>query len=212
MLRAAANKGDKARLACRVQAAPQPLFIWSRKSNVLNVTHNAKYNFENRKIDSLTYESTLIVEKVDSNDYGLYECKAENELGASRENVKMDVTSMPDQPLSLNVLNSTYDSVTLSWTPGFDGGLKAKYRIRYREANTENYKFEDAMPNSHKLTIVGLKKNTLYLFSVMAYNSLGSSQYMADLAKAYTKGECQVLVIFIGLLTRSNSIILLLSC
>lgn len=196
MLRAAANKGDKARLACRVQAAPQPLFIWSRKSNVLNVTHNAKYNIENRKIDSLTYESTLIVEKVDSNDYGLYECKAENELGASRENVKMDVTSMPDQPLGLNVLNSTYDSVTLSWTPGFDGGLKAKYRIRYREASSEQYKFEDAMPNSHKLTIVGLKKNTLYLFSIMAYNSLGSSQYMPDLTKAYTKGKCRVFIDF----------------
>lgn len=152
------------------------------------MTHNAKYNIENRKIDSLTYESTLIIDKVDTIDYGMYECKAENELGASRENVKLDVTSIPDQPLGLNVLNSTYDSVTLSWTPGFDGGLKAKYRIRYRESSSEQYKFEDALPNSHKLTIVGLKKNTLYLFSIVAYNSLGSSLYLPDLTKAYTKG------------------------
>lgn len=174
MLRAAANKGDKARLACRVQAAPQPSFIWSRNGNTLNVTHNVKYNIENRKIDSLTYESMLIVDKVDSSDYGTYECKAENELGAGRENIRLEVTSKPDPPLSLNVLNATHDSVSLAWTPGFDGGMKAKYRIRYREANQEQYKYEDSLPNSHKLTIVGLKKNTLYLFSIMAYNILGN--------------------------------------
>lgn len=189
MLRAAANKGDKARLGCRVQAAPQPSFIWSRNGNVLNVTHNIKYNIENRRIDSLTYESTLIVDKVDSSDYGTYECKSENELGAGRENIRLEVTAKPEPPLSLNILNATHDSVTLAWTPGFDGGMKAKYRIRYREANTEQYKYEDSLPNSHKLTIVGLKKNTLYLFSIMAYNILGSSQYLPDLTKAYTKGE-----------------------
>lgn len=189
MLRAASNKNEKGRLSCRVQAAPQPGFIWSHNSNVLNVTHSTKYTVENRKIDSLTYESTLVVDNVETIDYGQYECRAENELGFSKENIRLDITSKPDPPLDLIVLNTTHDSVTLAWTPGFDGGLKAKYRLRYREASSDIYKFEDSMPNSLKHTIAGLKKNTMYLFSVMAFNTLGNSQYLSDLTKASTKGK-----------------------
>lgn len=137
----------------------------------------------------MTYESNLLIEKVAGSDYGNYECSARNELGESKENVRLDVTSKPDMPITLNVLNATHDTVTIAWTPGFDGGMKASYRVRYREANAELYKYEDATPNSHKLTVSGLKSNTIYLFSAMASNQLGSSNYLPDLAKAQTKGE-----------------------
>lgn len=58
-----------------------------------------------------------------------------------------------------------------------------------REASREQYKYIDGLPNSHKLTITGLRMNTLYLFSVMAYNDLGESKYLPDLQKAQTKGK-----------------------
>lgn len=190
MLRAASNKNEKARMVCRVQAAPHPLFVWSRSGKSLNITQSGgKYSVENRKIDPLTYESALIVDKVDAIDYGLYECKAENEMGANRENIRLDVTSKPDAPLSLNVLNATHDSVTLAWTPGFDGGLKATYRLRYRESSASRYYYADSMPNTHKLIVEGLKANTMYLFSIMAANKLGESSWLPDLTKAQTKGE-----------------------
>lgn len=147
---------------------------------------------EIKQIDSLTYESHLLIEKVASKDYGNYECSARNELGESKENVRLDVTSKPDTPITLNVLNTTHDSVTIAWTPGFDGGMKASYRVRFREANSQHYKYEDGMPNSHKLTISGLKANTIYLFSVMASNPLGESNYLPDLTKAQTKGKFTV--------------------
>jgi hypothetical protein len=78
--------------------------------------------------------------------------------------------------------------VTLSWLPGFDGGKKSSYRVRYREINSEHYRYEDGLPNTHKLTITGLKMNTIYLFSVMASNALGSSKWLPDLVRAQTKG------------------------
>lgn len=143
-----------------------------------------------KQIDSLTYESTLVIEKVAPADYGLYECIARNDLGQSKENVRLDITSKPDVPISLNILNTTHDTVTVAWTPGFDGGMKASYRVRYREANSEHYKYEDGLPNTHKLTITGLRMNTLYLFSVMASNPLGNSKFLPDLASAQTKGNC----------------------
>lgn len=188
-LRAASGGNERARLPCRAQAAPAPKFSWSHNGQHLDVNKTFRYNIELKQIDSLTYESNLLIEKVANSDYGNYECIARNELGESKENVRLDVTSKPDTPITLNVLNSTHDSVTIAWTPGFDGGMKASYRLRYREANDNHYKYEDGMPNSHKLTISGLKANTAYLFSVMASNQLGSSNYLPDLTKAQTKGK-----------------------
>uniref|UniRef100_A0A1A9VXK2 Nephrin n=1 Tax=Glossina austeni TaxID=7395 RepID=A0A1A9VXK2_GLOAU len=187
LLRAASGTGERGRLPCRAQASPRPKFVWRQEGKDLPVNRTYKYEVEEKKVDSLTYESILIIEKVAPADYGAYECLAKNELGHAVETVRLDITSQPDSPLSLNILNVTHDSVTVAWTPGFDGGLKASYRVRYREANREQYKYIDSLPNSHKLTITGLKMNTLYLFSVMAYNDLGESKYLPDLQKAHTK-------------------------
>ncbi|XP_054089209.1 nephrin isoform X3 [Zeugodacus cucurbitae] len=188
LLRAASGTGERGRLPCRAQSAPKPTFIWRQEGKDLQVNRTYKYEVEEKKIDSLTYESTLIIEKVAPADYGAYECVATNELGQTTGSIRLDITSQPDTPLSLNILNVTHDSVSLAWTPGFDGGLKASYRVRYREANREQYKYIDSLPNSHKLTISGLRTNTLYLFSVMAYNDLGNSKYLPDLQRAQTKG------------------------
>jgi hypothetical protein len=42
-------------------------------------------------------------------------------MGFATITVKLDVTSAPDAPTSLSVLNVTHDSVTVGWVPGFDG-------------------------------------------------------------------------------------------
>ncbi|EDW35617.1 GL17125 [Drosophila persimilis] len=57
-----------------------------------------------------------------------------------------------------------------------------------RIVDREQYKYIDGLPNSHKLTIAGLRMDTLYLFSVMAWNELGQSAYLPDLTRAQTKG------------------------
>lgn len=193
MLRAASERDEKGRMVCRVQAAPKPTFVWTRAQKVLNNTlSGGKYLIESRQIDPLTYESVLMVDKVDSTDYGLYECRATNELGTSRENIRLDVTSKPDAPLSLSVLNTTHDSVSLAWTPGFDGGLKTTYQLRYRDANAASYRYIDSQQNIYKLDVEGLKPNTAYLFSITAMNKLGSSGWLPDSAKATTKGRKRI--------------------
>lgn len=141
-----------------------------------------------RQIDALTYESQLLIEKVATADYGNYDCHARNDLGLAKASVRLDITSKPDQPASLRVLNVTHENATLDWTPGFNGGMKASYRVRYREAQSEHYRYEDGVPNANKLTVGGLRANTLYLFSVMASNGLGSSNYLPDLTKVQTLG------------------------
>ncbi|XP_059607885.1 nephrin isoform X2 [Phlebotomus argentipes] len=187
LLRAATGAGERGRLPCRVEASPRPTFVWARSGQQLNVNQSSKYFVELKQLDSITYESILLIERVTPSDYGQYECVVQNELGDTKENVRLDITSPPDTPINLTVVNVTHDSVTMTWTPGFDGGMKASYRIRFREANSEHYRYEDGLPGVHKITINGLRMNTMYLFSIMASNALGSSKYMPDLVKAKTK-------------------------
>uniref|UniRef100_A0A182QWF6 Nephrin n=1 Tax=Anopheles farauti TaxID=69004 RepID=A0A182QWF6_9DIPT len=187
MLRGAAGSGDQARLPCRAQAAPVPTFYWIRSGQELPVNQSSKYRALQHQLDALTYESILLIERVSSVDYGEYECRAKNELGTGSGVGRLDVKSAPDPPSTLSVLNVTHDSVTLGWEPGFDGGHRASYRIRYREASSERYRYEDGPANAHRLTVSGLRSNTLYLFSIMAANVLGESRYLPDLTRAQTK-------------------------
>lgn len=189
VLKAASGANERGRLLCRAQASPRPIFTWSRSGAVINVNQTSKYGAEMKMIDSLTYESVLLINKVEPRDYGDYECRAHNDLGSTNETINLKVTSQPDPPLELSILNVTHDSVTVGWVPGFDGGMKASYRVRYRDANTEHYKYEDSLPNSNKLSISGLRMNTLYLFSVQARNNLGDSPFLPDIKKAQTLGK-----------------------
>lgn len=145
-----------------------------------------------------------------SSDYGSYECVARNELGFSTVSPRLEVTSAPDVPTLLTVLNVTHDSVTLQWTPGFDGGIKASYRIRYRQVDEEGYKYIDVLPhNVTSFTIQDLEVNTQYVFSIMAVNKLGSSKYMPDLLSARTssKFSLMILKIFHGILFQSCALL-----
>lgn len=132
----------------------------------------------------------LIITHVTSSDYGNYECVARNELGFATSSPRLEVSSAPDPPSLLTALNVTHDSVTLAWTPGFDGGMKASYRIRYREIEEDSYKYEDVVPyNVTQYIIKGLDINTAYIFSIMAMNKLGNSKFMPDLVSVKTSGE-----------------------
>ncbi|XP_053676889.1 nephrin-like [Anopheles nili] len=189
MLRGAAGSGEQARLPCRTQAAPAPSFTWFRSGQELAINRTAKYHATQRQLDALTHESVLLIERVSSSDYGEYECRATNDLGTGLATGRLDVKSVPDPPTSLTVLNITHDSVTLGWEPGFDGGHRASFRVRYREATSERYRYEDGPAGGlRRLTVDGLRSNTLYLFSIMASNALGESRYLPDLTRAQTKG------------------------
>lgn len=77
----------------------------------------------------MTWESVLSVKNVLPPDYGLYECMAHNSLGDETHQVRLEVRSVPEPPNGLKVVNFTQDSVTLSWSPGFDGGHDQSFKV-----------------------------------------------------------------------------------
>lgn len=143
------------------------------------------------QVDVLTHESVLLVHKVEQADFGQYQCTAQNEIGFSTNSVELDITSKPDPPTNLNVNDTTHNSITLSWTPGFDGGLSTTFRIRYKPSGSANeaYQYADVTPSNATTYVVrNLDLATEYVFSAMALNKRGPSDYAGHL-KAHTTSK-----------------------
>ncbi|CAH0546788.1 unnamed protein product [Brassicogethes aeneus] len=189
LLKFASDAGDTGKLICRSQGSPLARYSWARSGSPITTNTTGKYYTTYKQIDSLISESALFITHVTSADYGNYECVARNELGFSTISPRLEVTSAPDTPTLLTVLNVTHNSVVLGWTPGFDGGMKSSYRIRYRLVDDDAYKYEDVPSNVTTYVIKGLEVNTQYVFSIMAMNKLGSSNFMPDLLSARTSSK-----------------------
>ncbi|XP_060520055.1 nephrin isoform X3 [Cylas formicarius] len=190
LLKFASDAGDTGKMICRSQASPLARYTWARNGNPISPNTTGKYYTTYRQIDQLMSESVLYISHVTSADYGNYECLARNELGFSTISPRLEVTSAPDPPSSLVVANVSHDSVTLSWTPGFDGGMTPSYRLRYRQVDEDGYKYDDVLPhNVTTYVIKGLESNSKYVFSIMASNKLGNSKYLPDLLSAKTSNK-----------------------
>lgn len=186
LLKSASNNGETGKLVCRVSAAPAVNFTWSRGGAIISTDHH-KYLIDYKQIDDVHYESVVLIRNIEQADYGRYECIARNALGFSTNTVKLSITNPPDPPSNLQVYNASHDSLTLGWEPGFDGGLPATFRLRYKLANSpgSNYKYEDT-GNVTRYTVTGLDLGTEYVFSIQAQNRLGVSRYLPDTLKAST--------------------------
>ncbi|KAF7487628.1 Nephrin [Sarcoptes scabiei] len=150
------------------------------------------------KLDLITYQSVLIINDITSSDYGQYECVAQNDLGFDALFIGLNRTSKPDPPRSLRIVNVTSGSVTIRWVPGFDGGLDQSFRVRYRPFDSLDSSdnvdpltmYRDVYPpNATTVTIGGLRDNTDYIFSVMASNIKGSSEFSEDSIQTKTLKE-----------------------
>ena len=130
----------------------------------------------------LTWESHLLVKNVTSKDYGIYDCIAQNEMGLERYGIYLNVTSRPDPPSYLKILNVTYNSVNLTWTPGFNGGFNQTFKIRYQREGAINYQYVDVAPQGiDTFEVQDLKVDTKYSISIMAFNTVGASAYTSPI-------------------------------
>lgn len=63
----------------------------------------------------------------------------------------------PDPPYDIKFVNATHDSITLTWQPGFDGGMEQAFRIRYRPTGAPNYKYVDIGTSINVYVLTGVE-------------------------------------------------------
>lgn len=91
-------------------------------------------------------------------------------------------TVVPDTPSNLSEVDSTERSITVRWTPSFDGGHEQTFVIEYREIHEND--FQKALVSRastilqhepHYHTVTALKSGTKYEIRIFSRNMVGSS-------------------------------------
>ncbi|NWV34623.1 NPHN protein, partial [Grantiella picta] len=105
---------------------------------------------------------------------GVFDCVAKNERGEVRRNFRLQLADRPDPPGSLQLSDVLATSLSVQWSPGFNGGLPQHFLIRAESP--------DAPPppaalvtSGFSLTLRGLRPATPYDVTVIARNARGES-------------------------------------
>ncbi|KAL4657723.1 nephrin, partial [Arapaima gigas] len=175
-----ASRGDgsgTAELVCRAEGIPKVDFTWA-KNGVKVDFNNPRYSERTAK-DGWVHTGTLTIVNVSAAlDYAVFTCTASNRLGEDHLAIQLLSTNHPDPPSGLRLLSVSHHTVTLQWNAGFDGGLRQKFRVRYRWPASTSFLYVDVFPpTATSFTVSGLSPKTTYNFSVNALNSMGESEY-----------------------------------
>ncbi|CAG2110914.1 unnamed protein product, partial [Medioppia subpectinata] len=180
----AADESETVKMVCTATGVPKVQFKWldadgqvfSTESDLL-VNNNVKYfryNLERKQISETVFQSAFIIKSItDSELNKSFECIAHNDKGKTQTVIKLRKRGKPDPPLHIKLVNITHNTVCLNWSPGFDGGLKQSFRVKFYTIGQNNYQSKETDRNW--IIIKGLESASKYNFAVHSYNGFGES-------------------------------------
>ena len=84
----------------------------------------------------------------------------------------------PEAPSNVTVKQISFQTILVSWLPGYDGGADINFIIRYKISSSDVWTSSDKI--SGNLTSAMLNKeeewNGVFVFSVLAVNQFGSGE------------------------------------
>ena len=195
-LKFASRPSDDVDLSCVAEAFPLPAFEWNR--NNVKISNGSRFSIlapqqVQGEAYPFVYKSVLKISSVEESDYGAYQCVSGNDDGLSDVNVTLDKLSKPDAPTKMEFGGKKYNSVTLSWLSGFNGGKEQTFTLlltkddasvarRKRTALGEEIVtgvvgVNDPPGTRFEYNITGLEPSQLYNVALEAKNMLGGSGY-----------------------------------
>ncbi|XP_048773345.2 nephrin-like isoform X3 [Ostrea edulis] len=178
--KAGGKHGDTVILICKAEGTPEMQFTWLKEGT--EIQRDGKFGISSTTATTIfdtKFKSELTVRSIAKADYGTYTCKARNDRGQDQFNIHLNGTSKPDPPYNLTFVNSTRNSLTFSWKPGFNGGLDQEFRIQYQRKGSKSVTTKsidvDKSVDKIVLTIKGLEFGHEYLIDVLAINELGET-------------------------------------
>ncbi|XP_042906000.1 cell adhesion molecule Dscam1 [Parasteatoda tepidariorum] len=177
------KKGEKFTLDCQA-TGDQPLrFTWKRNNQMIDPSSETRYSLS-MKETGLGVKSTLTIDKTERKDSSLFICTAINDYGEDSMNIQVTIQDLPDAPQNLEVHDVSSRSIRLTWDRPFDGNSPiTEYTIMWRYADAESTDDPIKVQGKEKtITVRGLKPKTKYYFRVKCSNSIGESQFGAEVA------------------------------
>jgi len=171
----AADKGETARIPCRMQAYPALNFEWSKGNSLL--TQRPPHSMTKTQLGDDIYEGILVISHVEDSTYGEYSCKATNQLGEQKTIITLQPRGKPERPRSLRAMDTQANSVSLQFEEGFNGGYnQTTYNIAYTEVGSGQEKYHDCV-HRNPCNISDLDQYTKYHFKIKAVNIRGHSDW-----------------------------------
>jgi hypothetical protein len=199
---AGAMDGEDEMLTCIAEGNPAPTINWYTPSDALVISDSTKYTTRNMetsadKVVGYKVTGTLTIYAVDSEkDYGQYTCSAFNGI-AEEDILKINLTlsRKPDSPTEVRSSEKTSDSITVSWTAGYDGGEDQWFIVSYLKTNSEDSEvFSDPITGGENMyTVTGLEGYTEYEVRVYAENKFGRNPNYGETRETITRKNQEVL-------------------
>ncbi|XP_066603914.1 roundabout homolog 2-like isoform X2 [Prorops nasuta] len=166
-------------LPCRAVGTPIPKVQWHKDGVLIQLGSRI----------TMASNGTLIISDLQASDAGLYTCIASSESGNTSWSATLavsstttfhktpDILALPQNPSKPRIVNTTSNSVTLTWSPGHEGQSKIiGYNIEYFSSNLNTGWVVAATGIiDDTYTVNDLKPDTNYVFLVRAENSQGLS-------------------------------------
>ncbi|CAD6198887.1 unnamed protein product, partial [Caenorhabditis auriculariae] len=169
-----AYAGEKAKILVPFAATPEPKVTWSKG--------DAKITESDRraKVESNDYLSTLVIEKCELSDSGLYFIELQNSQGSDTASVRLKVVDKPTAPQGpLRIEDISPDCCTLHWLPPVsDGGSPVtNYIVEKLNLRGEpRWEKVSSFVRNLNYTVGNLVEGDRYRFRVRAENQYGFSE------------------------------------
>lgn len=183
-LNLATDLSQTVKLVCSASGVPTVHFKWmTDHKEFLNTEEELLfqndvkyfgYSLERKQISESVFQSALTIKRITDRELNKsFKCIAHNQKGETQTDIKLRKRGKPDPPNDIKVINVTNKSVFMSWRPGFDGGVKQSFRIKYYKISTNNYQVKETDKNW--ILINGLETDSEYCFDVFPFNTFGES-------------------------------------
>ncbi|XP_055948529.1 cell adhesion molecule Dscam2-like [Argiope bruennichi] len=178
-----ARRGERTLIDCTSFGNKPMSFIWRKQGIVIDPSIEPRYKLVDEELVDGD-RTTLIIEKAERKDSALFTCTAINDYGEDSMNIQLTVQDIPDAPQNLEVHDISSRNVRLTWNKPFDGNSPIlQYTVMWRQINGEVVGGPISVPGTETtLTVRGLRPKTRYFFRVKCQNSLGESQFGAEVA------------------------------
>jgi len=175
----AADLGEPAFISCKMQAFPRLSFEWSKGNS--HLTERSQYKISMAELEDDIYEGVLQIERVEESSYDEYTCKAQNQMGAQRTIIRLQPKGKPEQPLDVRPVYTGWDTISLEWIQGFNGGYnQTTHNVEYKKIGGGSTRYHDCV-YKNPCNISGLEQHTTYQFKVKAVNIRGDSGWSRDI-------------------------------
>ncbi|XP_012288743.1 protein sax-3 [Orussus abietinus] len=164
---------------CRAVGTPMPRVQWHKDGVLIQLGGRI----------TMANNGTLFIDDLQNGDSGLYTCIASSESGNTSWSATLSVSStttfhrtpdmsaLPQNPSKPRIVNTTSNTVTLTWSPGHEGQSKIiGYNIEYFSSNLNTgWVVAATGVTEDTYTVIDLRPDTNYVFLVRAENGHGLS-------------------------------------